>query len=77
MEELKLSKQVASTALNQLVERQVIRARGKVGRTYVYAAEELISLLSRRFGSDAEEALAAGYQAIQKGPRPGSFPKEA
>ena len=66
MDELKLSKQVVSTAINQLVERHIIRARGKVGRTHVYAAEELITLLSRQFGSDAKEALEIGYQAILK-----------
>jgi len=66
MEELKLSKQVVSTAINQLVERRIIRARGKVGRMNVYAAEELIALLSREFGANAEEALEAGYQAIIK-----------
>jgi Fic family protein len=66
MEDLSLSKQVASTAINQLVERRIIRARGKVGRTYVYAAEELIALLSRRFGTDAKDAMETGYQAILK-----------
>jgi DNA-binding transcriptional regulator GbsR (MarR family) len=65
MEELKLSKQVVSIAINQLVERHIIRPRGKVGRTHVYAAEELIALLSRRFGSDAGEALESGYQALK------------
>lgn len=64
MEELKLSKQVASTAINQLIDRRVLRARGKVGRSQVYAAEELIALLSRRFGSDADEALNTGMNAI-------------
>jgi Fic family protein len=66
MDELKLSKQALNTAINQLVERHIIRPRGKIGRTHVYAAEELIALLSRRFGTSAEEALDAGYQAILK-----------
>jgi Fic family protein len=64
MEELKLSKQVVSTAIGQLVDRHIIRSRGRVGRTHVYAAEELIALLSRKFGDDAEAALESGYQAI-------------
>jgi len=64
MEELKLPKQVINPAINQLVERKIIRPRAKVGRAHVYAAEELISLLSRKFGSDAEEAMEAGRQAI-------------
>lgn len=68
MDELKASRQTATLAVNQLVERKVIRKRGSVGRTQIYAAEELIALLSRRFGMDAEEALKAGYQAILAGP---------
>jgi len=68
MEELKASRQTATLAVNQLVERKVIRKRGSVGRTQIYAAEELIALLSRRFGTGAEEALEAGYQTILSGP---------
>ena len=76
MDELKLSKQVASTAISQLVERHIIRPRGKVGRTYVYAAEELIAILSRSFGASAEEALEAGYQTILKQELPVPSDKE-
>ncbi len=67
MEELKISRQVASLAMNQLEERKIIGKRNKVGRTQVYAAEELIALLSRKFGTDANEAIEVGYQAILKG----------
>lgn len=68
IEELKLSRQVATLAINQLVERKIIRKRGKVGRNQIFAAEELISLLSRRFGSNAHQALKTGYNAILEGP---------
>lgn len=66
MEELKTSRQVVTVAVNQLVERQIIRRRGNVGRTQIYSAEELIALLSRKFGADAELALEAGRQAIAR-----------
>ncbi|PIP84483.1 MAG: hypothetical protein CO113_08305 [Elusimicrobia bacterium CG_4_9_14_3_um_filter_62_55] len=55
--ELRVTKQAARVALDQLVERGVVRNRGRAGRTQLFAAEELISLLSRPFGSDAEAAL--------------------
>lgn len=64
MEELKVSRQAATLAVNQLVQRRIVRRRGKAGRNQVYAAEEHISLLSRRFGSDAEVALEAGRRAV-------------
>lgn len=67
MESLKVSKQVASKAIDQLLERKIVRERGKIGRSNVYAAEELIALLSRPFGSDVKQALASGYKAIQNG----------
>ena len=58
--ELKISKQAASVAIQQLVERGVIAEREKAGKTHVYAAEELIALLSREFGADAELAMQSG-----------------
>lgn len=67
MGEVKVSRQAATLAVNQLVQRRIVRRRGKAGRNQVYAAEELISLLSRRFGSDAESALAAGRRAMVGG----------
>lgn len=67
MEELKTSRQVATLAINQLVERNIVRKRGNLGRTQIFAAEELIALLSRRFGTDAEVAIKVGYEAVQKG----------
>lgn len=67
MEELGLSKQVAGAALKQLVARQVVRLRGRTGRTRVYAAEELIALLSRPFGSDPGGALEQGQRSILVG----------
>ena len=59
-EELGVTKQAARVALEQLVERGVARNRGRAGRTQLFAAEELIALLSRPFGSDAEAALEKG-----------------
>ncbi len=64
LEELKVSRQAATLAVNQLVERRVVRKRGQAGRTHIYAAEELIAVLSRRFGSDVAQALEAGRQAL-------------
>jgi len=69
-EELKTSKQAISTALKQLTERGVIRNRGRVGRTMCYAAEELISLLGRNFGDDADAALESGRRAMLPKNRP-------
>ncbi len=40
--------------------RGVVRNRGPAGQTQLFAAEELISLLSRPFDSDAEAALKKG-----------------
>jgi len=66
VDELRVTKQAARVALDQLVERGVLRNRGRAGRTQLFAAEELISLLSRPFGSDAEAALEKG-RALQLG----------
>lgn len=60
VDELGVTKQAARLALDQLVERGVLRNRGRAGRTQLFAAEELISLLSRPFGSDAGAALEKG-----------------
>ena len=60
VDELRVTKQAARVALEQLVERGVVRNRGRAGRAQLFAAEELISLLSRAFGSDAEAALKKG-----------------
>ncbi|MDE2489375.1 MAG: Fic family protein [Elusimicrobia bacterium] len=66
VDELGVTKQAARRALEQLVERGVVRNRGRAGRTQLFAAEELISLLSRPFGSDAEAALRKGRALIKR-----------
>ncbi len=60
VDELGVTKQAARVALEHLVDRGVARNRGRAGRTQLFAAEELISLLSRPFGADAEPALEKG-----------------
>ncbi|MDE2511205.1 MAG: hypothetical protein KGL74_08790, partial [Elusimicrobia bacterium] len=56
--------------LEQLVERGVVRNRGRAGRTQLFAAEELIALLSRPFGSDAMAALEKGRALLEGTFRP-------
>jgi len=65
MKELKVSRQAATEASKQLVQRHVIRKREKRGREQVFAAEELISLLSRNFGTDVDLAMEAGYEVMK------------
>lgn len=69
VDELHVTKEASRVALKQLVERGVVRNRGRAGRTQLFAAEELISLLSRPFGSDAEAALEKG-RGLLAGRRP-------
>lgn len=64
VKKLGVSKQAINIALGKLVKRGVLRRRGRSGREVIYAAEELISLLSRNFGDDAELALEAGRRAL-------------
>lgn len=64
VEELGVTKQAARIALEQLVERGVVHNRGRAGRTQLFAAEEMISLLSRPFGSDAEDSLKKGRSLL-------------
>ena len=62
-EHLRVSGQAANTAVTQLQKARIIRERTGFARNRVFAAEEVISLLSRHFGSDPEEALL-GAQAL-------------
>jgi len=55
-------------ALDQLTVRGIVRNRGRSGRTQVFAAEELISLLSRPFGSDPALAMEAGRRVMASKP---------
>lgn len=67
-EELRVTKEAARLALGQLEERGIARNRGRAGRAQVFAAEELIALLARPFGSAIEPALAEGRRAIAARP---------
>lgn len=69
VEQLKLTKQAVRVALDQLTERGIVRNRGRSGRTQVFAAEELISLLSRAFGSDPELAMEEGRRVMASKPK--------
>jgi Fic family protein len=56
-EELAVSPQAANNAVDSLRKNKIVRERTGFERNRVFAAEEVISLLSRSFGSDSEEAL--------------------
>ena len=62
--ELGVSKQAAHVALDQLVQRRIVRLRERTGRKQTYAAEELISVLARDFGTDVKTALEHGYRSL-------------
>lgn len=66
--ELRVTKEAARLALDQLQERGVARNRGRAGRSQVFAAEELIALLARPFGSSLDEALEKGRLAVTANP---------
>ncbi len=68
--ELKITNEAARLALEQLIERGVARNRGRFGRELVFAAEEIIALLSRPFGSDVVQALKEGQRALKKTVKP-------
>jgi predicted ArsR family transcriptional regulator len=65
VDELGVTKEAARVALEELVERDVVRNRGRSARTQLFAAEELISLLSRPFGTDAEAAIKKGREQLR------------
>lgn len=56
-EELKISGPASTNAINQLLKQKIIVHRSFEKRRPVYAAEELIQILARPFGSDIELAL--------------------
>ena len=64
-ESLGVSHQAANQAVTQLQKKAIIRERTGYERNRVFAAEEVISLLSRRFGSDPQEALAGARSLLQ------------
>ncbi|MCC7441794.1 MAG: Fic family protein [Bdellovibrionales bacterium] len=61
-----VSPQAANAAVDQLRKRKVVRERTGYERNRVFAAEEVISLLSRRFGSSAHEALEGARHLMEK-----------
>jgi Fic family protein len=56
-EALKVSWPAAGRAVTQLEEAKIVRERTGFGRNRVFAAEEVIELLSRRFGDDPDLGL--------------------
>ena len=62
---LSISAPTAHHATAQLVRNGIVRERTGFDRNRVYAAEEVISLLSRRFGSDPDEALEGARQLLE------------
>lgn len=64
-EELGISGPASTHAINQLVAKKIIRHRKFENRRPLYAAEELIQLLSRPFGSEVELALEKGLQLLE------------
>jgi Fic family protein len=58
--ELEISGPASTNAINLLVERKIIRHRQFENRRPIYAAEELIQILARPFGSDIDLSLEKG-----------------
>lgn len=56
-EKISVSAQAAHSAVDLLQKKGIARERTGYGRNRVFAAEEVIALLARRFGSDPGEAL--------------------
>ncbi|MGK5084027.1 Fic family protein [Bdellovibrionota bacterium FG-1] len=63
---LSVSAPAAHAAVAQLQKAGVVRERTGFGRNRVFAAEEVISLLARRFGSDPEEALEGARELMRQ-----------
>lgn len=59
--------QAASSALNSLVERRVVAERTGGARNRVFAAEEVLAIISRPFGQHPTEALKKARQIIDGG----------
>jgi Fic family protein len=62
--DLNISGTAAKTAIKALEKNNIIRYRKTENRKRIYAAEELISILSRPFGSDIELALDKAYRLL-------------
>lgn len=64
--ELGVSFQAANGALRYLRDAGVVAERTKRQRGRIFAAEEIIQVLSRKFGEDPSHALAAGRRVLGK-----------
>jgi len=64
-EKLKISGPASTNAINQLVAKKIIRHREFKNRRPIYAAEELIHILSRPFGSEVELALESARELMK------------
>ena len=62
--ELKVSMQAASQSLHRLEKAGVVRDRSGRGRGRIFAAEEVIGVLSRPFGKDIEVALEGARNGL-------------
>jgi Fic family protein len=65
--ELTVSFQAASGALNALQRNAIVRERTGQGRNRIFAAEEVIAVLSRPFGEDPEIALEGARNTLERG----------
>ena len=63
-EELDVSFQAASNALNALESKHVIRERTGHGRNRIFAAEEVIAVLARPFGEEPDIALEGARRTL-------------
>ncbi|MGZ3789438.1 MAG: Fic family protein [Bacteriovorax sp.] len=68
-EKLQISAPASTNAINQLIEKKIIRHRHFENRKPIYAAEELIHILSRPFGTDIDLALEKA-RLLLKGDHP-------
>jgi cell filamentation protein, protein adenylyltransferase len=63
-DELGVSFQAASNALNMLTKQHIVRERTGHGRNRVFAAEEVIAILARTFGEDPEIAIEGARRSL-------------
>jgi len=64
-EKLGISKTASVDTINALKEKRIIKLRRSEHRMRIYAAEELIHILSRPFGSDVDLALEEAHSLLK------------
>jgi len=64
-ESLSVSAQAANSAVATLQKNRIVRERSGAERNRVFAAEEVIALLSKHFGSDPHEALDSARERLK------------